>query len=158
MSLNVNLLRPLIRSCRLSPPTSYSIDRSSSFLSSLSSRRFASTKRYTKDHEWVSLDSKTNIGTIGITDYAQNSLGDVVFVELPEVSAVVSSGQLIGAVESVKAASDIFAPVSGKITEVNTKLSDQVGQFINRRIIQSSCRRRRSLIRFHQAMAMFSCF
>lgn len=127
MALSINLLRPLLRSCRLSAPSSYSIHPSSSLLSSVSSKRFASTKRYTKDHEWVTLDPKTNIGTIGITDYAQNSLGDVVFVELPEVSAVVSSGQLIGAVESVKAASDIFAPVSGKITEVNTTLADQAG-------------------------------
>ncbi|MBW0519881.1 hypothetical protein O181_059596 [Austropuccinia psidii MF-1] len=90
-------------------------------------QRSSSTKRYTKDHEWVSVDSQTNIGTIGITDYAQKSLGDVVFVELPEVSTVVASGELMGAVESVKAASDIFAPVSGTVTEVNTKLTDQAG-------------------------------
>ncbi|PLW04378.1 hypothetical protein PCANC_11036 [Puccinia coronata f. sp. avenae] len=119
------LLRPVFGSCRLTTPTC-SITRLPR-VSSIGFQRFASTKRYTKDHEWVSLDPKTNIGTIGITDYAQNSLGDVVFVELPEVSATVSTGELIGAVESVKAASDIFAPVSGKITEVNTKLSDQAG-------------------------------
>ncbi|POW10076.1 hypothetical protein PSTT_06331, partial [Puccinia striiformis] len=119
------LLRPVFRSCRLTAPTC-SINRLSG-VSSIGFTRFVSTKRYTKEHEWVTLDTETNIGTIGITDYAQNSLGDVVFVELPEVSATVATGELIGAVESVKAASDIFAPVSGTVTEVNTKLTDQAG-------------------------------
>jgi len=126
MSVNL-LLRPVLRVGRFTGPTS-SINRLPRAVSSIGGfQRFASTKRYTKEHEWVSVDPKTNIGTIGITDYAQNSLGDVVFVELPEVSATVSTGELIGAVESVKAASDIFAPVSGTVTEVNTKLSDQAG-------------------------------
>ncbi|OAV87196.1 glycine cleavage system H protein [Puccinia triticina 1-1 BBBD Race 1] len=123
--MSASLIRPIFRSCRFTGPTSSTIRLPQ--VSSVGFKRFASTKRYTKEHEWVSLDPKTNIGTIGITDYAQNSLGDVVFVELPEVSATVSTGELIGAVESVKAASDIFAPVSGTVTEVNTKLTDQAG-------------------------------
>ncbi|WRT68085.1 glycine cleavage system H protein [Kwoniella shivajii] len=92
----------------------------------LSSVRFLST-RYTTDHEWVSFDSNTNIGTVGITDYAQKALGDVVFVELPGQGAEVAQGDSIGAVESVKAASDIYAPVSGIIEEINETLADQPG-------------------------------
>lgn len=76
--------------------------------------------RYTKDHEWINLDG--SIGTIGITDYAQNELGDVVFVELPKVGAKVKTGESFGTVESVKAVSEIYAPVSGEVTEINSKL------------------------------------
>ncbi|ORY31815.1 putative glycine dehydrogenase [Naematelia encephala] len=82
------------------------------------------TTRYTVDHEWVQLDPATNIGTVGITDYAQKALGDVVFVELPEAGSEVAQGDPIGAVESVKAASDIFAPVSGIVEEINETLSE----------------------------------
>ncbi|CAG8560543.1 10191_t:CDS:2 [Paraglomus brasilianum] len=82
-------------------------------------------KQFTKDHEWVVIHN--NIGTVGITDYAQKALGDVVFVELPEVGTVIEKAEAIGAVESVKAASDIYAPVSGKITDSNTNLSDNPG-------------------------------
>ncbi|KIO20879.1 hypothetical protein M407DRAFT_60527, partial [Tulasnella calospora MUT 4182] len=64
-------------------------------------------KRYTSDHEWVSYDSDTSVGTVSITNYAQSALGDVVFVELPEVGTEITQGDQIGAVESVKAASDI---------------------------------------------------
>ena len=78
--------------------------------------------RYTKEHEWISLDGK--VGTIGITDYAQSELGDVVFVELPKVGAEVKTGESFGSVESVKAVSDIFAPVSGKVTEINSALTE----------------------------------
>ncbi|WVW85040.1 glycine cleavage system H protein [Kwoniella bestiolae CBS 10118] len=88
--------------------------------------RFIST-RYTTDHEWVSFDSNSNVGTVGITDYAQKALGDVVFVELPGQGAEVAQGDSIGAVESVKAASDIYAPVSGVIEEINETLADQPG-------------------------------
>lgn len=90
--------------------------------------RFASTKRYTKEHEWVEYDpeSSAQIGTIGITEYAQKSLGDLVYVELPVQGATVAAGDQIGAIESVKAASDIFAPISGTVEEVNTDL-DQDG-------------------------------
>ncbi|TDL28726.1 hypothetical protein BD410DRAFT_781257 [Rickenella mellea] len=85
------------------------------------------TKRYTTDHELVVFDDATNIGVVSITDYAQSSLGDVVFVELPSPGTEVSQGDQIGAVESVKAASDIYAPVSGKIEEVNETLDGQPG-------------------------------
>ncbi len=77
--------------------------------------------KYTKEHEWLKVDGST--GTIGITDYAQNSLGDIVFVELPKVGQEITAGQTFGSVESVKAVSDLFAPVSGTVTEVNDALN-----------------------------------
>ena len=77
--------------------------------------------KYTKEHEWIKVEGNT--GTIGITDYAQNSLGDIVFVELPKVGAEITSGKSFGTVESVKAVSDLFAPVSGTVTEVNQELA-----------------------------------
>ncbi|CAO1618007.1 unnamed protein product [Parajaminaea phylloscopi] len=81
--------------------------------------------RYTPEHEWVTLDTETNIGTVGITDYAQKSLGDVVYVELPSEGSDVKQGEQIGAVESVKAASDIYSPVAGTVAAVNDRLSDE---------------------------------
>jgi glycine cleavage system H protein len=78
--------------------------------------------RYTKDHEWINVEG--SVGTIGITDYAQHELGDVVFVELPKLGAQIKTGQSFGTVESVKAVSDIFSPVSGEVTETNSLLSD----------------------------------
>jgi glycine cleavage system H protein len=78
--------------------------------------------RYTKEHEWIKVDG--NIGTVGITDYAQNSLGDIVFVDLPKVGDTVEGGKSFGSVESVKAVSDLFAPVSGTVTAVNEELKD----------------------------------
>lgn len=78
--------------------------------------------KYTKEHEWLKVDGDT--GSIGITDYAQNSLGDIVFVELPKVGTEVSAGKTFGSVESVKAVSDLFAPVSGTVTEVNDALNN----------------------------------
>lgn len=83
---------------------------------------YPSDYRYTKEHEWIKVSGNT--GTIGITDYAQHELGDVVFVELPAVGAKITAGQVFGSVESVKAVSEIFAPVSGEVTEANTALSD----------------------------------
>lgn len=77
---------------------------------------------YTKEHEWVSVEGAS--GTIGITDYAQAELGDVVFVELPKVGAQLKAGQSLGTVESVKAVSEIFSPVSGEVTETNALLAD----------------------------------
>ena len=77
--------------------------------------------KYTKEHEWLKIDGNT--GIVGITDYAQNSLGDIVFVELPKVGTEVSAGKTFGSVESVKAVSDLFAPVSGTVTEVNEALN-----------------------------------
>jgi len=85
------------------------------------------TTRYTQDHEAVVFDDSTGVGVVSITDYAQSSLGDVVFVELPTVGTVVKQGDQIGAVESVKAASDIYAPVSGTVKEINESLSSQPG-------------------------------
>src|SRR5271166_2117710 len=77
--------------------------------------------KYTKEHEWLKVDGTT--GTIGITDHAQNSLGDIVFVELPKVGTDITAGQTFGSVESVKAVSDLYAPVSGTVTEVNEALN-----------------------------------
>ncbi len=77
--------------------------------------------KYTKEHEWLKIDGST--GVIGITDYAQNSLGDIVFVELPKVGTEISAGKTFGSVESVKAVSDLFAPVTGTVTEVNEALN-----------------------------------
>ncbi|RZD37544.1 MAG: glycine cleavage system protein H [Methanobacteriota archaeon] len=78
---------------------------------------------YTKEHEWLSLDDDGNV-KVGITDHAQDALSDVVFVELPEVGSSFSKGDSMAIAESVKAASDIYAPVSGKIISVNTKLEE----------------------------------
>jgi|SRR6202790_2233211 len=77
--------------------------------------------RYTKDHEWIKVSSET--GTIGITDYAQHELGDVVFVELPAVGTHIAAGKIFGTIESVKAVSEIYAPVSGEVIETNTALT-----------------------------------
>ena len=76
--------------------------------------------RFTKEHEWVRLDG--DIATVGITDHAQEQLGDVVFVELPKVGVKMNAGQAFGTVESVKAVSEIFMPVGGEITEINSAL------------------------------------
>ncbi|KAK5939038.1 glycine cleavage system H-protein subunit [Knufia obscura] len=84
-------------------------------------------KKYTEDHEWIEMDEGDKIGTIGITQYASKALGDVVYVELPEVGMEVNKGDTIGAVESVKSASDIMSPVSGKVTEANDVLGDKPG-------------------------------
>jgi len=77
---------------------------------------------YSKDHEWIGIDG--DIGTIGITDYAQHELGDVVYVDLPEVGDRFDSGDPFGSVESVKAVSEIFSPVGGEVVEVNAALKD----------------------------------
>ena len=82
---------------------------------------YPSDYRYTKEHEWIKVSGDT--GTIGITDYAQHELGDVVFVELPEIGAKLKAGDVFGTIESVKAVSEIYAPVSGEVTEANTGLT-----------------------------------
>ena len=79
--------------------------------------------KYTKEHEWVRVDGST--GVIGITDFAQQQLGDVVYVELPDVGATIKQGAVFGTIESVKAVSELFAPVSGEVTEVNSDLKDR---------------------------------
>ena len=86
---------------------------------------------YTKEHEWISIEDK--IGTIGITDYAQNALGDITYVELPQEDQEVDQFEQFVSLESVKAASDIFSPMSGRVIEVNTKLED------NPALINKSC-------------------
>jgi len=80
------------------------------------------TKRFTEDHEW--LDIQGDVATVGITTFAQSQLGDVVFVELPETGAQVAKGKEAAVVESVKAASEVYAPVTGEVVEVNTALPD----------------------------------
>ena len=82
---------------------------------------YPSDYRYTKEHEWIKVSGDT--GTIGITDYAQHELGDVVFAELPAVGSKVTTGEVFGTIESVKAVSEIYAPVSGEVTEANAALS-----------------------------------
>jgi glycine cleavage system H protein len=81
--------------------------------------------KYTKDHEWLRLDG--DVATVGITTFAQEKLGDVVFVELPAVGATFKQGAAAATVESVKAASDVYAPVTGEVIDVNAKLPDQPG-------------------------------
>lgn len=81
--------------------------------------RLFSTK-YTSDHEWISLDKSTNIGTIGITDFAQSQLGDIVHISLPKLNESFKQKDVMATIESVKVVSDIYAPVSGKVTAVNS--------------------------------------
>ena len=82
---------------------------------------FPTDYKYTKEHEWIKADG--NNATIGITSYAQDSLGDIVFVDLPKPGAEITSGKTFGSVESVKAVSDLYAPVSGTVTQVNDQLA-----------------------------------
>jgi glycine cleavage system H protein len=82
---------------------------------------YPTDRKYTKQHEWIQANGTT--ATLGITDYAQSSLGDIVFVELPKVGAELTAGKTFGTVESVKAVSDLFAPASGSVTEVNGTLA-----------------------------------
>jgi len=84
---------------------------------------YPSDYRYTKEHEWIQVTG--DIGTVGITDYAQHELGDVVFVELPKVGAKFETNQAFGTVESVKAVSEIYCPVSGEVLETNASLADE---------------------------------
>jgi glycine cleavage system H protein len=81
---------------------------------------YPSDRRYTKDHEWIIVTG--NLGRVGITDYAQKQLGDVVFVELPDVGRAVSQGQASGTIESVKAVSELYSPASGKVVAINADL------------------------------------
>ena len=84
---------------------------------------YPTSLKYTKDHEWISVEN--GVGKVGITDFAQVQLGDVVYVELPEVGASLTAGQSFGTIESVKAVSELFAPVSGEVVEVNAALKDK---------------------------------
>jgi glycine cleavage system H protein len=82
---------------------------------------YPTDRKYTKEHEWIQLNGSS--AAVGITDYAQESLGDIVFVEVPKVGAELAAGKTFGTVESVKAVSDLFAPASGTVTEINADLS-----------------------------------
>jgi glycine cleavage system H protein len=82
---------------------------------------YPTDRKYTKEHEWIQIDGSN--ATVGITEYAQGSLGDIVFVELPKVGAELAKGKTFGTVESVKAVSDLYAPASGTVTEVNGDLA-----------------------------------
>jgi glycine cleavage system H protein len=84
---------------------------------------YPATLKYTKDHEWIELSGDR--GRVGITDYAQQQLGDVVYVELPEVGAKLKQGQSFGTIESVKAVSELYSPVTGEVVEVNGTLKDK---------------------------------
>jgi glycine cleavage system H protein len=83
--------------------------------------------KYTDEHEWIRTEADGTL-TVGITDHAQSTLGDIVFLELPETGKTVSAGDAVGVVESVKAASDIYSPVSGEIVEVNSAIADAPDQ------------------------------
>jgi glycine cleavage system H protein len=82
---------------------------------------YPATYRYTKEHEWINVAGTT--GTVGITDYAQGTLGDIVFVELPKPGTAIERGKVFGSVESVKAVSDLYSPVTGTVTEINEELA-----------------------------------
>ena len=84
---------------------------------------YPTDRKYSKEHEWVKLDGDT--ARMGITDFAQSELGDIVFVELPEVGVEFKAGDVLGTIESVKAVSEIFAPIAGKVASVNDALNDQ---------------------------------
>lgn len=84
--------------------------------------------KYSKEHEWVKVEG--NVATIGITEYAQSELGDIVFVELPETDDKINEGDTFGSVESVKTVSELYAPISGKVVEVNEELEDSP-EFVN---------------------------
>ena len=98
------------------PPGDYNRKRSDH-----TSMAYPADYRYTKEHEWIHIAGQQ--GTVGITDYAQNSLGDIVFVELPRVGDTVQAHKIFGSVESVKAVSDLFAPMSGTVTAINQDLA-----------------------------------
>jgi len=87
--------------------------------------------KYTKEHEWVLVEG--DIGTVGVTDFAQGELGDIVYVEFPEVGAEVTAGEPFGTIEAVKAVAELFAPVSGTVAEINEQLADDAG------IINADC-------------------
>jgi len=90
---------------------------------------FPENLKYTKDHEWILVEGKT--GIVGITDYAQGELGDVVFVELPKIGRQVKQGESFGTIEAVKAVSDLYAPVSGEVVAINEEL-EKSPEFVNK--------------------------
>ncbi|MBI5815507.1 MAG: glycine cleavage system protein GcvH [Nitrospinae bacterium] len=87
---------------------------------------FPKDRKYTKDHEWIKVEG--GVGTVGITDFAQHELGDIVFVELPQVGRTLAAGEAFGVAESVKTVSDLYAPAAGEVVEVNTALENDSAQ------------------------------
>ncbi|KAG9233764.1 glycine cleavage H-protein-domain-containing protein [Amylocarpus encephaloides] len=119
-------LRPAVSRLAFTARARTSTWRPSPFgLRAFSATRAAFEKKYTKDHEWVELSDDKKTATIGISEYAAHALGDVVYVELPELELTVSAGDAIGAVESVKSASDINSPISCTITAINSLLEEK---------------------------------
>ncbi|KAE8412178.1 glycine cleavage H-protein-domain-containing protein [Aspergillus pseudocaelatus] len=117
---------PLAAACRVSPAAGFPRGSVRSF----SQSSFMELKKYTESHEWIELAADGKTAKIGITEYAAHSLGDVVFVELPAEDLEVQAGEPVGAVESVKSASDVNSPVSGKVIQGNAILEDKA-KFIN---------------------------
>ncbi len=87
---------------------------------------FPTHLKYTKDHEWAKIEG--NLVTVGITDHAQSALGDIVYVELPKVGRLLKEGETLGVVESIKAVSDLFSPITGKVTKINPAVADEPSQ------------------------------
>ncbi|KAK3326578.1 glycine cleavage H-protein-domain-containing protein [Apodospora peruviana] len=120
----------IARCLRSARPSGFSLVKSSPIAARVRPFSVSATvleKRYTKEHEWVDLSADKKTAVIGISEYAAAALGDVVFVELPEVGKAVQAGDPVGAVESVKSAADINSPVSCKVTAVNTLLEEKPG-------------------------------
>lgn len=90
-------------------------------------RRFSSSLKFSKEHEWVKIEASSKVAQLGITDHAQSELGDIVYVKMPEVESVCQKEECIGEIESVKAVSNIYTPVSGKVVEVNDSLEEDYG-------------------------------
>ncbi|PPQ88633.1 hypothetical protein CVT25_010209 [Psilocybe cyanescens] len=121
-------LRTMLRAkASLKPLRLSAFPTSQAFRAGVMHSRNLHIKKYTAEHEVVNFDDATGVGVVSITDHAQSVLGDVVFVELPQVGTSFTQGDQLGAVESVKAASDIYAPVSGTVEEINEALSGQPG-------------------------------
>ncbi|KAE8378875.1 glycine cleavage H-protein-domain-containing protein [Aspergillus bertholletiae] len=117
---------PLSGVGRVSPAAGFPRGSARSF----SQSPFLALKKYAESHEWIELAADGKTAKVGITEYAAKSLGDVVFVELPEIDAEVNAHDPVGAVESVKSASDVHSPAAGRVTKVNTVLEDNA-KFIN---------------------------
>ncbi|KAL2152099.1 hypothetical protein VTH82DRAFT_5283 [Thermothelomyces myriococcoides] len=123
----------IARCLRVARPTAFSAVARRSVSRSVAARAFSITasnalRKYTKDHEWIDISADKKTGVLGISEHAAKMLGDVVYVELPVEGDEVKAGDAIGAIESVKSASDIYAPVSCKITQVNTDLEERPGE------------------------------
>jgi len=122
-TINVKTLHKVIS-------TNYKLSNASNLANQI---RLLSDRRYSDKHEWLALDSNKKIGTVGVSQYAQEALGDVVYVQLPDVGNTFAQNDEVGAIESVKAASEIYTPVSGRITQINELLEEKPG------LVNSSC-------------------